>query len=444
MKKILILGIGVSGLSAAEAMLEIGNKVYIYDDNIKDFDELPDSIKDKDVYLIKDLNDILSVQYDHIMKSPGIKPDNTCVRLLKTANYKIISDLELGYLFRKTDNIIAVTGTNGKTTCSILINAILKDQAISSEAVGNIGIGAVKKLIDAKDSDALVIECSSFQLDDISSFKPQTALITNISVDHIDFHKTYENYKSAKMKIASNMTNRETLILNADDEVLKDAEFDTKILYFGTDENLENGIYFDKENFYHIRDKRKTPILDKKDVNLLGEHNMYNIAAALCTAMARELDLEKASETIKNFKSVEHRLEFVRKCSGIEFYNDSKGTNPNSTKNAIDAFDKNINIIMGGYDKKVDFTELLAHAKEKVKSIVTIGETKFKIYNKAIELGYENVKTANSLSEAIMLSIEFANTGEVILLSPACASWDMFKNYEERGNYFKEIINKLD
>lgn len=443
--KVLVLGTGVSGTDVASTLAKNGQIVYVYDDNIQEEDNLPERLKGLEINFIPTINDILMTQYKYVVKSPGIKPDNEVVRLLKQANYEILSDLEIAYIFRNTDRIIAITGTNGKTSTTTLVDEVLKAQGMNSSAVGNIGVGVVNAMVNAEPEDVLVVEASSFQLDNLVSFKPHISMITNITSDHIDYHKTLDNYIEAKYKIFSNQDEGDYLVLNYDDPHLIEIEdVSANIIYCSIEEELDRGIYLKDGVIVYSDGQSVRDLIHIDRVQLLGEHNVYNIMFTVAAGIILNLDLELLAETIYSFKGLEHRLEYVATIDGVKYYNDSKGTNPDSTKKAIDAIKSNIVIILGGYDKKTDFTELLESSKDAIKTIVTLGETKYKIYNKALELGYSDVLVAESLEEAVEKCREAAISGDTVLLSPASASWDMFKSYEVRGREFKELVRALE
>ncbi|NLY20021.1 MAG: UDP-N-acetylmuramoyl-L-alanine--D-glutamate ligase, partial [Tissierellia bacterium] len=258
-------------------------------------------------------------------------------------------------------------------------------------------------------------------------------------------HKTVDNYMNAKMKIIKNQDENDYIVLNWDDAHLREVDTsNVNTIKCSILDELEEGIFLKNDKIVYKNGSLEIEVIDTTKVKLLGKHNIYNIMFVVAVSVIMKIDLNKMAETIYNFQGLEHRLEFVKNISGVNYYNDSKGTNPDSTIKAIDAVEENIVIILGGYDKKIDFTELLEYSKDKVKAIVTVGETKYKIYNKALELGYEEVYVAEEFKEAVLKCKEIAQSGDTVLLSPASASWGMFKSYEERGNEFKSIVNSLE
>lgn len=440
--KILIMGLGVSGKSAAKVMSKMGIETYVYDDYINDISQVPDELIDWDLNFIFDLQEVLQMDLEWVMKSPGINPKNELIEKLKLKGTKIISDLELGFMFIGNEKLIGVTGTNGKTTTTVLINEILNACGISGDAVGNIGVGAVSELINTK-KDFLVVECSSFQLQDVNIFKPNISVITNISSDHLDYHENVENYKKAKFNIIKNLNPNDFAVLNWDDKNLKNISGNFNKIYVSAEEKLSSGIYLDNYKIYVSKNNEIKEYLDVREVNIKGLHNYYNIMLSIGVSEILNLDKKIVKKTIENFQGVPHRLQFVRNLKGVHYYNDSKGTNSDSTIKAISAFSEPIIIILGGYDKKEDFTELLKIGKGKIKAILAIGETQSQIIKTANLLGYENTYKIDSLHDGVNLAKDLSSEGDIVLLSPACASWDMFKNFEERGNEFIQLVENL-
>ncbi|MFB0972102.1 MAG: UDP-N-acetylmuramoyl-L-alanine--D-glutamate ligase [Neofamilia sp.] len=439
---ILIIGLGVSGKAAVTALSKLKIKVYAYDDNIKNISQIPEDISNLGIDFLFSPEMVMDKKFKLVMKSPGINPNHILIQNLKNAGAKIISDLELGYKYKGDEKLICITGTNGKTTTTVLVNDILNSGGISSNAVGNIGVGAVFELINTT-KDFLVIECSSFQLDDVDLFKPNISVIMNITSDHLDYHGTTENYKNAKLNILKNLNKKDYAVLNFDDKNLKELRGDYNKIFISTLEKIESGVYLYDGKIFISEKGVSTEYLDTKDTYIKGVHNYYNIMASIAVAEILKLDREIVKETIQNFQGVPHRLQFVRLHNGVSYYNDSKGTNSDSTMKAIASFDNPLIIFLGGYDKKEDFTELLNMGKDKIKAILAIGQTKDQVVNKALELGYKNIYEIDNLEEGINIASKISQTGDVVLLSPACASWGMFKNFEERGNKFIQLVEEL-
>lgn len=434
-KDILIMGFGVTGKSSLKFLREFPVKIYIYDKNI-DFQSLK---VDEDFIIFKD-EDLDKI--DLIVKSPGIYPFDDLLVKAREKNIEIISDIELSYRYLKTDNVVAVTGTNGKTTTTTIVGDILKRKA-KTFVVGNIGRGILEITKEAKKDDFIVIEASSFQLEDTIEFKPHIALLTYVTSDHLDWHKTTENYVKAKLKIFANQDENDFAILNYEDRNLaKKYNIKAQKYYFSMEKISEKGSYFDDGKIYYNDGKNTEEILDVKDLKIPGVHNIKNVMAAIIIAKLFGIDSNTIKRSISSFTGVEHRIEFVRELNGVKYYNDSKGTNPDSTEVAIAAMDSNVILIAGGYDKNSNFDNLIEKSKDKLKTVILLGETADKISNscKKSKVEFYIVK---DLNKAVELAKKLSLKGEDVLLSPACASWDMYSNYEARGRHFKDLVREL-
>lgn len=446
-KEVLVIGLGISGVSTIKALDKLGARISVSDS--KSEEELKDILGElKDIKIKKYLNDIdfsLS-DIDLLVKSPGVPPTAKIVKKAIEANIEIITDIELGYRLSPTDNIIAITGTNGKTTTTILTGEIFEDDLYNTFVVGNIGIGILKELEKAKKDDVFIIEASSFQLENTSQFKPKVSLILNISPDHLDWHGSYENYIRAKKKIFKNQNKNDYTVLNYDDKILRsfEGELNSNIIWFSSKEKLDSGIYIE-EDFIVIKNSRyKKKIMPISDIKILGKHNLENILASIAIAYAMDLDLGKVRETIKTFPGVEHRLEYVTNKGEVSFYNDSKGTNIEASIKAIESIEESIILIAGGYDKGLEFDELIKVFNSKVKKLILLGETKEKLKDAAIRNNFNDYVLVKDLEEAVKLAYSLSSKGDSVLLSPACASWGMYKNFEERGKAFKKLVSDLE
>lgn len=429
--KILIIGTGTTGKSVYNYAKKHEIDAFILDER-----ENYDGFEREDIFS----GDFSGI--DFAVKSPGIKPESKIIKTLEDKNIKIISDIEFASYFYKTKDIVAITGTNGKTTITTLVNEIL-NKVGKSYAVGNIGVG----VMDAIDYDPkfIVCEASSFQLAYIDKFHPHVAVITNITSDHLDWHKTVENYRKAKENIYKNLEEDDYLILGASCDYVKTIKAGVKNTYYYSYDDLGRPGLFtnDGEIIFRHFDGTLENIMKVSDVFIKGRHNIENAMAAILSAYSLGVDLEIIVDTIKNFKGVEHRIEFVRTFNGISYYNDSKGTNPDSTDVALKAFEKSV-LIIGGYDKGSDFKKLLEDNKDKITSLVVMGATSELIINEATELGIETTRVKD-MEEAVSVATTIAREkNSVVLLSPACASWDMYPNYEVRGKHFKEIVMGLE
>lgn len=447
----IVLGAGRSGISATKALTTIKNcYVYLYDENDNlDINNIKKILPDDSTYELR-ISDITDEELDQIklcVISPGFPKYKEIVKRLKEKKIPIISEIELGYIISK-GLICCVTGSNGKTTVTTLVGELLKTRYNDVHVCGNIGITFCEESLRTNDQSVSCIELSSFQLEDIKDFKPHVAAILNISPDHLDRYDSYEDYIKAKLNIAVNQTKSDVLILNYDDTVLRELSkkkdlFKSKIVYFSSKQKLAQGFYLDGNSIMFADGSKVSKIINLDELLLKGIHNYENVMASIAMSYYMDVPFQNMTEVLKRFKSLPHRIEFVRNKNGIKFYNDSKATNPDSTIKAITAIDGKIILIAGGRDKHFDYGDLIVCIKEKVKNLVLIGENKKKIASKCKVMNYNNVLFADDLEEAVNIAVTYANVGDNILLSPACSSLDMFKNYEDRGNQFKEIVMNL-
>lgn len=438
-KKILILGMARSGYEAAKFLSKFDNEIIVVDgkeqniDHVKELEQLNVKviITDKQEKLVDDSIDIM-------IKNPGIKYDNPSVSLAKKLKIPVINELEMSYYFlNKKNNIIAVTGSNGKTTTVTLINEILKAAKLPVHLCGNIGIPLCSIIDEVKPNDILVVEVSDHQLCDMEKFKPNISVLTNISETHIDFHDSYERYKLMKKKIFQNNTESDLAIINFDDEESYNLTKDIKSKKYYFSKEKEEKCYLKENKIYYDRKE----VVDTKNIKVRGIHNYENIMAAILVVKQFEVSDEIIKDVLNNFVGVEHRIEYVTTKNGVSFYNDSKSTNNKATMTALSSFNEPIILLMGGLDRGIPFDDLKPYLTN-VKKIICFGETKEKIRDFSLQnniecLIYEDLKTATKVAYSI------SSSGDVILLSPACASWDQFKCFEDRGNEFKNIVNNL-
>lgn len=430
-KNVLIIGGGKSGLSCAKLLSKkLKNRIIISDKK---------EIKTKyDLIYENEIKKIIK-KIDFAIKSPGITNENIVVKSLTEKNIPIYSEVEVALSFSKTDNIIMITGTNGKSTTTYLTYKIfddyLKKQNKKAVLCGNIGIPVSDNILKAKEDDWLVIEISSYQLEYSTYLKPKIASILNITPDHIEHHKTMENYIKAKAKIFEYMDENGILILNYDDKILrKFNKTRPKRLYFSL-KSKNADIYFDGKKII-------TDNFSFTPSNIPGKHNIANEMVAILCALSQKIDPKSIQETLKKFKGLEHRIEFVKEIKGVKYINDSKGTNVDSTIIALKAVGKkkNIFLILGGKHKNSPYTPLIPYIKKYVKKIVTIGEAKSIIKE---DLKQFDIIDAGDLKNAMNIIYKTAKKGDIVLLSPACASFDQFKNFEDRGKKFKALVEKL-
>lgn len=446
-KRVIVVGGGISGIGAVRLLSQTGAQILLYDGNKNlKIEEIQAKIpKGCSVAIqIGEWKDDILKEVDIMIVSPGIPIDAPCVRAAEEAGVRIWGEIELAYQFSK-GKLAAITGTNGKTTTTALTGEILKAYMESVFVVGNIGTAYTSVALETKEDSVTVAEISSFQLETIQDFAPQVSAILNITPDHLNRHKTMENYIAVKESITKNQTAADTCVLNYEDEILREfgASVHTKTVFFSSKRKLARGLYLEEEEIVYQTETELLPVVKISDMQLVGMHNVENVMAAAAISYAMGVPMEVIRETIRNFRGVEHRVEFVCEKDGIIYYNDSKGTNPDASIQAIYAMSRPTILIGGGYDKQSEFDTYIKAFGEKVKLLVLIGATKEKIAETARKYGFEAILFAEDLKEAVSLCRQNAKEGDAVLLSPACASWDMFQSYEQRGTLFKEYVRAL-
>ncbi|HAE62043.1 MAG TPA: UDP-N-acetylmuramoyl-L-alanine--D-glutamate ligase [Eubacteriaceae bacterium] len=448
-KKKIIVGMGKSGISSAKFLLKKGFKIAVFDsapEKIMANEDIKDILRISGAEGIygENAGDEVFEDSDLVVLSPGVPLDNEIVKRAKAHGLKIIGEVELAYMYSK-GKFLGITGTNGKTTTTTLVHEIFKNSDIQPFLGGNIGNPIVDFIEDVKEKDYVIAELSSFQLETIENFRAEIAVILNITPDHIDRHKTMESYIDAKKNIYKNSMSEDILVLNKDDEVVCKMAEDArcKVVFFSLEERLDEGAYLKDGSLVVSKGGSTFHIIHKNDLKIPGMHNVENALAASAAAFYAGIDPKLIGKVLMEFKGVEHRLEFVRNIDGVDYYNDSKGTNTDAGIIALKAIDAPVILIAGGYDKKADFSDWIDKFKQKAKKVFLIGETADQIMSQALESGYDSVEKCVDLKEAVEKARESARQGDAVLLSPACASWDMFKSYEERGQIFKELVNSL-
>lgn len=447
-KKVLLVGLAKTGVSTIKKLDKLGASIVVTD--IKPKEKLED--------ILSQLNGLNNVEYilgshpedisdiDLTIVSPGVPLDLPFIEKLKESNVKIIGEVELAYTLSNNPIFVGITGTNGKTTTTSLVGEIFKEANRDTYIVGNIGNPVIDTVDYTNENSVLVTELSSFQLESIDTFRPKVSSILNITEDHLNRHHTMENYINAKARIFENQEKSDFSILNYDDSIVRNLNKNNNasILYFSRKEKVDQGVYLDENNNIVISiDGKQITILNRNELSLPGDHNLENAMAAILMTYVVGVDLEVIKQVLTTFKGVEHRLEFVTNKNGIMFVNDSKGTNPDSTIKAIGSYERPIILIAGGMDKHSDFTDMMKCATKNVKELVLLGETADKIEASARKEGLENITKVKNMEEAVKKAYELAEDGDVVLLSPGCASWDMYPNFEARGLDFKENIYKL-
>jgi UDP-N-acetylmuramoylalanine--D-glutamate ligase len=444
-KKIVILGGGESGVGAAILAKQQGYTVFVSDGS-----EIKDEFKNE---LVQHQIEFEEAQHteekilsaDEVMKSPGIPEKNELVKKIRAKGIEIISEIELAYRHIGDSKIIAITGSNGKTTTTSLIHHICKTAQLDCAVVGNIGFSFAKQVAVAP-KPLYVAEISSFQLDDIKTFKPDVAVLTNITEDHLDrYDYQFKNYINSKFRIVENQNENDVFIYSLDDQVtiknINNYTIKSTLAPFTMSKQLPQGAYLLNAKM-HLKWKNEEMQMNISDFAIKGKHNQYNSMAASLAATAVDIRKEKIREALQTFESLEHRMEPVVTIKGVEFINDSKATNVNSTWFALESMEKPTILILGGIDKGNDYSLIAALIKEKVKAIVCMGSDNLKIHEAFGEVMPLIVNTA-SAKEAVQAAFHFAEKGDCVLLSPACASFDLFKNYEDRGNQFKQAVKEL-
>lgn len=449
-RKIAVIGLGVSNIPLLDYLYENKAKVTVFDQ--KNIDDIPKNIIDKIItnsfefsfgekYLEK-LNG-----FDLIFRSPSCLP--TVSELQEETKKGAIVTTEVEMLMEMfPGKIIGITGSDGKTTTTSLIYAILKEAGYKTYLGGNIGIPLFTKLSEMKPEDILVLELSSFQLMGMK-ISPDISVITNITPNHLNIHKDYDEYIKAKKNIFKYQDENDIIVLNYDNEITRLCQKETngKVIFFSSKEKLDDGYIVDGNIIKQCEDKIRKHIISVTETKLRGIHNYENICTALA-ATKTLVDIDIAEKVIKEFNSVEHRLEFVRELNQIKWYNDSASTSPTRTISAINSFDEELILIAGGYDKNLDYKPLALPIVNKVKTLLLIGQTSGKIFDevkKEMEKQDKNIKIylCENLKETVDIARKVAKSGQVVLFSPASASFDMFKNAYDRGNKFKEIVNEL-
>ncbi len=452
---VLVIGTGKSGIAAAECLLAHGKDVILFDGN-RNLD-IPRLVTAHPVIselalFVGDLPENLYDSFDTVVPSPGVPMDHPLIRACARMGKYIIGEIELAFQYGK-GRVCAITGTNGKTTTTALTGVLLAEQYKDVRVVGNIGDPYTAALSGMTDETCTVAEVSSFQLESIDTFRPAVSAILNITPDHLDRHHTMEAYIAAKEAVAANQTENDVCVLNAEDPVLrrfgnKEEPYpcNARVVWFSSARKLENGYYYDRETrtIYAAEDGVSEPVIRADELRILGLHNMENAMAAIAAASAMGVGMEAIRRGLKKFNAVEHRIEFVAEINGVKCYNDSKGTNPDAAIKAICAMEGPTVLIGGGYDKHSEYDEWTACFSGRVKKLLLIGATAQKIAESARKNGFEDIEFCATLEEAVDRAMQIAGSGDAILLSPACASWDMFPNYEERGRLFKEYVRKYE
>ena len=445
-KKVLVFGTGISGIGAAKLLEDHGAEVVLYDGNPKvEEKKVRDRLHDGSMaqIVIGEFPQELLEQLDLVVLSPGVPTDLPVVNAMRDQGIEIIGEVELAYSFGKGD-VLAITGTNGKTTTTTLLGEIMKNYQEDVFIVGNIGNPYTIAADMMTEHTIAVAEMSSFQLETIKTFAPKVSAILNFTPDHLDRHHTMEAYVEAKKNIANYQSETDWCVLNYEDSLTREfgETVKTQVLYFSSQHILEKGMYLDNGNIIY-KNPEEVVLCHVNELQVLGTHNYENVMAAAAMAAVYGVPMDIIRDTIKAFRGVAHRIEFVAEKNGVAYYNDSKGTNPDAAIKGIQAMNRPTVLLGGGYDKDSVYTEWIEAFDGKVKKLVLLGATREKIAADAEKCGFHDYVFADTFDEAVMMAVGFAEEGDAVLLSPACASWGMFPNYEVRGDKFKEIVNSL-
>jgi UDP-N-acetylmuramoylalanine--D-glutamate ligase len=444
-KRVLVVGLGKSGLAAAHFLKTLGARVTVSDA--------------RPAMLIAELSELLEQGFsveagshglltfrrqDLIVVSPGVPMSTPELKQVRAMGAHIIGELELGSQYLQGE-VIAVTGSNGKTTTTSLIGEILKATGRPTLVGGNIGRPVTAMVEDSTPESWSVLEVSSFQLETVETFKPKIALVLNITPDHLDRHGTFEAYAALKARITEFQTAEDFLVLNGEDKETQMIAAKTKaqVYWFSGRRPIKQGAFVHGESILFVAREgaKPEPVMPVAEISLAGAHNVENVLAAICAARLAGVESETIRASVRAFKAVEHRLEFVREVGGVRYFNDSKATNVDATIKAVEAFAGGIHLILGGKDKGSDYRVLESLLRERVKAVITIGSAAEKIERQLD--GVVKIERAETLARAVAFAAAAAVAGDTVLLAPACASFDQFENYEQRGRVFKELVAAL-
>ncbi len=453
-KKVIVVGTGKSGVGAAVLLEKKGALPVVYDSNVEtDVEAVRRRISDElgretgAEFVVGDFREEIAEGVELAVLSPGVPTDAPFVLVMRGRGIHIWGEVELAYNFA-AGRVLAITGTNGKTTTTSLVGQIMEEYYDDVYIVGNIGNPYTEAAPLMSEGTVSVAEISSFQLETIENFHPQVSAILNITPDHLNRHHTMENYVAAKEAVTMNQTRDDYCVLNYENEYTRDfgERCPARVVYFSSARRLDDGLYYEGDYIYLAKGGESERLLNvKTDMNLVGICNIENVMAAIAVSVSAGVPMENILSTVKRFVAVEHRIEYVATKKGVVYYNDSKATNTDAAIQGIKAMDRPTILIGGGYDKGSEYDDWINCFDGKVKKLVLIGQTKEKIADCAVKCGFpkKDIIFAESFEEALDICVQNAESGDAVLLSPACASWGMFPNYEVRGKLFKEYVNKL-
>jgi len=445
-KRVLVVGLGKSGLSAAMFLRAQGARVTVSDSRsaVALAKEIP-ALLEAGIMVESGGHGLLTFRrQDLIVVSPGVPLDTPEVKQVVAFGLTVIGELELASRYLLGD-IVAITGSNGKTTTTTLVGKILSDAGLPTQVGGNIGLPVIDLVAKSTPETVNVLEVSSFQLETIEEFHPRIAVILNITPDHLDRHGSFEKYVAAKERIFERQGPGDALVLNGDDRVtqMSAARAKSEVFWFSGTKAVRRGAFVRDGVIVWVEKEGGVtePIMPVSEVHLKGAHNIENVLAAVCAARLAKVSAESIRSSVATFTAVEHRLELVRKLNGVEFYNDSKATNVDATMKAVSSFSKGIHLILGGKDKDSDYGTMAELLKERVKAVYTIGSAAEKIERQLH--GVVKMVAAGTMQTAVTEAAKAAAAGDVVLLSPACSSFDQFENYEHRGRVFRQLVDEL-
>lgn len=447
-KKVLVVGSGISGMGAVEALNHVEAEPILFDENEKlNVEDIRAKLKPglRAEIVIGNLPEEIKQSVELVVLSPGVPTDTDFVEGFRKRGVKIWGEIELAFEIGK-GTVIGITGTNGKTTTTSLVGAIMASHCADVDVVGNIGNPYTLTALDSTDETVTVAEISSFQLETVERFRPKVSAILNITPDHLNRHHTMENYAAAKEAVCKNQTKEETCVLNYENSYTREFgdRCPAQVVWFSSERKLADGFYLEGEEIFRAKNGVSERLMNIHDMKLVGLCNVENVMAAMAVSTACGVPMEEILSVIRAFAPVEHRIEFVAAKRGVDYYNDSKGTNPDAAIQGIKAMDRPTVLIGGGYDKQSEYDEWVEAFDGKVKCLVLIGQTREKIADCAKRHGVKNIVLADTFEEAFAVCVEQAEAGDAVLLSPACASWGMFPNYEVRGQMFKEMVNQME
>lgn len=447
-KKVLVVGCGKSGIGSARLLEQAGACPVLYDGNEKlDVQALKEKtgFGDRLEVILGEVPGEVAGELSLVVVSPGVPVDTPFIDSFRKNGIPVWGEVELAWYFGQ-GSVLAVTGTNGKTTTTTLVGEIMKAHFDSVFVVGNIGTPYTEEALKMNEKSVTVAEISSFQLETAVSFHPRVSAILNITPDHLNRHHTMKNYVAVKESVTKNQTKEDFCVLNYEDGWTRafGGRCPAQVIWFSSKRKLEQGYYLDGEMICRNMGNGREALLNVHDMNLIGVHNYENVMAAIAMSSAFGVPMPTILSVVRSFQAVEHRIEYVATKRGVVYYNDSKGTNPDAAIQAIRAMRWPTILIGGGYDKGSTYDEWIEAFDGKVKLFVLIGQTRELIAACAKKHGMENITFADSFEEAMDLCVENAAPGDAVLLSPACASWGMFPNYEVRGQMFKEYVNRIE